>query len=590
MKSLRAPAMLFAACLLVFGLQPSNAQGADPVPRLMKNIDSGAERVAAGAVRSLGAIFAPGGRGGDEKATAETAIAEKLDAANPLILRREAANALGRMKATTALDALKASIEDDDYGMAIASANAVRSILVVDEARAFLREIADDDAEGVRVAAFDALSQIAAAADRDVLEKGLDSKNWRIQTSAIRGLQRAVRNGARPEPEMYDRIGGFLGSEIANTSNAASEFLHRTRNAESVRALIVAAETHGDGTKSDPTWRTRSTAIRALRHMGWPSNSKAVPAVIRQLGDRTANVTNEARALLNQLREEKRLKRDQLYVMCLVELESSSNLTQQAGIMAEMGNHVPDAYASRVSRVAAKSLAAANAKDGGKGNWEVRTRSINLLGLSETTGAIEDIAACVSDDVPNVRQAAGAALSRLGRHCNEAQQDKVGEILMPWLLDTRDWRKTAIAARNIGYYPSTNAVAPLVKLLSHGIVNVKDGARHSLVNLVEHEDDGYRDQVQEALMPELKDTDLSWEYGARVLGALRSPETVPTITRMLTHGNWRVKENAAKAVQVLAASQKVEDEGLNNALIRTAQSDIRQVLEASNEALRLLAK
>jgi len=559
------------------------AQAPNPVPALLENLQSDTDRIAASAARSLGVIFSPGGRGGDEFEPVASAIGEKLDSKSSLI-RRQAAVSLGTMRAKSALEALKETVKDKDYTVATAAANAIAEILPRADARAFLREIAGEPEESVQVAATDALAAIAGSEDADFFIGAMSNRNWRIATQAIRGLERSVNAGARPEPAVYDRVAGLLGSEVKNTADAALHFLTHVRNDESRRATVAATNVRGDGSKSDQTWRTRTYALRVFRHT---RDVRALPAVVRQLGDPTANVVNEARLILQDMKERKQINHHSLFPILLTEFEAADNPRLQSGIMAEMGNHIPDQYHSRLARVASDCLAKSV---GDKKAWEARQRSIYLLGRCEYTGAMSNIAACVNDDVPNVRQAAGSALGNLARHCNDEQRASVAPVLLPLLDDTRDWRKSAIAARNAGYYAGPEAIAPLVKLLSHGVVNVKDGAAYSLSNLAQHEDEDTRAQVQKLLLPELKSTDLSWEYGVRVLGALKKVENIGMVTAILTKGTWRAKEQGAIAAASIASANEVEDAALNAALIRNAQSDIVQVQERSNAALRALAK
>ena len=82
----------------------------------------------------------------------------------------------------------------------------------------------------------------------------------------------------------------------------------------------------------------------------------------------------------------------------------------------------------------------------------------------------------------------------------------------------------------------------------------------------------------------------SWQYGARVLGALKNPAAVPLLTTILTDGDWRSQQNAALAVAQIADEKKLEDDALNQALVRAAQSDVIQVQDAANQALRAVTK
>ncbi len=586
--------MKWIAALIVAAIIPLTAWAQapavsreNPVPALMRNLNSQYVNVAASAARSLGVVFSPGGRGGNELEPVTAKLIENLSSPKGAVLRRECATALGRIQARTALDPLKEAIKDVDYSVAIAAANAIREILPVDEARVYLKGIAVDPSESIQVAAFDAMSQIAKPEDADFLLTGMDATNWRIQTSSIRGLERAVRAGARIKPEDYDKVAAMLGGEVSNTAEAALWFLAHTRNSESIRAAIAAVDTKGDGGPDDTSWRTRTYGIRTLYNMGWPHNRKGLPAVIRQLGDSTANVVNEAKGLIYYLLNEKKMRRQELFPLLLAELEKAEGDSLRAGIMAEMDGGIARHYSSRVAKIAAVCL---NDAMTNKTSWQVRAHAINLLGHCENTMAIEQVATCVGDDVPNVRQAAGNALSRLASNCTEEQKAKVAPILLTYLTDTRDWRKTAIAANNAGYYYAKDAVAPLVKLLSHGVGNVKDGAARSLINLVDHRNEEYGAQVEAALLPEMEATDLAWEYGAKVLGPLQNAETIPLLRKILERGTWRAKENAARAVADIAAVNKISDKALNDVLIRNAQSQILQVQETSNHALKMLAK
>ncbi len=166
------------------------------VPQLMKNLDSDAVHVAASAARSLGFIFAPGGKGGEELPKVTTLLIERLDSPKGAELRKESAAALGRMRAASATEGLKKAMGDEDIDVAMAAGEAVGQILPVDEARAFLIGRAADGSESVLVASYHGLAPISKPEDATFLIQGLSSKNWRSQMDAVRGLQRAVGAGA----------------------------------------------------------------------------------------------------------------------------------------------------------------------------------------------------------------------------------------------------------------------------------------------------------------------------------------------------------------------------------------------------------
>jgi HEAT repeat protein len=252
-----------------------------------------------------------------------------------------------------------------------------------------------------------------------------------------------------------------------------------------------------------------------------------------------------------------------------------------------MNDDVDKQYASRVATVAAKTLE--EAKDV-KAEWPARARAIVLLGATGYTGNIELIAESANDDVTDVQLAAGKALEQLAPLCEAERLATVPPILQPLLEKPVDWRKTAVAARAIGHYPSEEAVEALSLLLSHSVLNVRDAASRSLSLYAASPEEALREAVQKASFREVAATRGSWEYGAKVLGALEAPEAIPLLIRILNDGNWHAQVTASEAVAQIAAANKVADKELSDALIRTAQSDVLQVQDAANQALRVLAK
>jgi len=82
----------------------------------------------------------------------------------------------------------------------------------------------------------------------------------------------------------------------------------------------------------------------------------------------------------------------------------------------------------------------------------------------------------------------------------------------------------------------------------------------------------------------------AWEYGAKVLGALRDPDGVPLLLPILQQENWRAQANAANAVAQIAAKHKLDNQQLSDTLIEVAQSDVQQVQSAANRALRAITQ
>ena len=559
----------------------------DPVPRLMKNLQSDSVRIASSAARSLGVVFAPGRTPHPARDEVIDALIVKLDSNLGGAVRRDAARALGRIRAMKSLDGLKVSLRDEDVEVAIASGEAVTQILPVDEARSYLREQAVDASDSLTAAVYSAMARISKAEDADFLLAGLPSRNWRTEQAAVQGLERSVRAGARLQPADYGKVAAVLGNEFRNASGDAVSFFRNVRNTDSMSTVLTVADTRGDGGEEDTTWRDRSNALAVIYQWGWPTNQQALPVVIRQLGDRTVNVTNAARRILNQLKTDKLISHNDLYPLLLTELEQAETLELRGGIMREWGSHVDRQYASRIAVVASDTLTQAiEVKDA----WPARAYSITLLGESHYTGAMTEIAGCVSDDVPNVRNAAGRALEKLAPLCSNEERISVPPVLQPLLDRPVDWRKTSVAARAVAVFGSEPAIAPLIKLLSHSVVNVRDSASYALSGIAVSGNDALREKIELLLHQEMTTVKGAWQYGARVLGALKNPAAVPLLTTILTDGDWRSKQNAALAVTQIADEKKLEDDALNQALVRAAQSDVVQVQDAANQALRAVTK
>jgi HEAT repeat protein len=585
-KQLTIAMLTVATCSA--GLCPAQEAGTDidPVPRLLKNLQADSVKVAASAAKSLGVIFSPGGKARDDRDAVIEVLITKLDAKQGGLLRKETATALGNIRAKAAVEPLKEALNDKDIEAAVEAGKAIAKILPVDAARDYLKAQAPDASESVLVAVHSAMATIAKAEDAEFLLAGLPSENWRIQQAIVQGVERSARAGARLQPDDYEKLAGVLGSEILNASNAAVHFFQHIRNTDSTAAVLNAADTHGDGSETDESWRMRTYALRTIWNWGWPSNQEALPYVIRNLGDRTVNVTNEARRILNGLRKDQHIGQAELYPLLLTELEKAESLKTRAGIMREWGGNVDRQFASRVAAVASKTLTESMEQPK---EWSARAYSVKLLGASGFTGAIETIAECVSDDTSNVRQAAGKSLEQLAPLASEDELAAVSPILQPLLEKPVDWRKTAIAARATGYYPSEAAIQPLIGLLSHSVLNARDASSFALARVARTNPE-LKAKIEAPLFAEISEVSGSWQYGARVLGALQNPKAVPLLTTILSKGDWRSQESAARAVKEIAAVAAIEDDALNQALIGAAQSEVVQVQDAANLALRAVAK
>ncbi len=572
----------------------------NPVPQLMRNLEADNVRVAAAAARSLGVIFQPGPKRPEGIEPVIAKLRESLKAKRGGALRRASAEALGVIRAQQAVDDLQEAIGDEDVTVAVAAAEAVAKTLPQDEARSLLKTRAQEESENVQAAAYTALANIAKPEDLEFLKAGLEIDNWRVRAGTIKGLERAVQVGGTLEPETYQKIALVLGDDMRPATDAAYWFLVHLRNDEAVRAATQAAEFTGSvssgsassedlskASSQESSWRTRMYAIRVLRQIGWPRVKGSLPAVIRQLGDRTSNVQNEARNLLYGFRKDNRLTYEDLYELLLKELEEAQSPALKAGIMREINGRVPQQYASRVAAVASKGLTQAVQDED---LWVLRWRSLQLLGNSGYTGSLPEIAQCVSDDVANVRQAAGKALESLAPLCSAEEKASVAPHLQPLLEKPLDWRKTAIAARAAAGYATPEMTQPLIQLLSHSVINVQDAAAFALSVLVQDAQAEAKAAMERLLFAEIGQNPAAWEYGAKVLGATQNDKAIALLVPILRDGNWRAQWHAADAVSQIADLHTVNNQQLNQALIKASQSQTTQVQAAANHALRAVAK
>lgn len=569
----------------VLGASFAFAQPAAPlsVPQLLRNLESDNVNTASSAARTLGVIFAPGGRGGEDKATVVTKLIAHLDSQKGMEIRRQCAIALGSIRAAEAAEPMKKALADDAVEVVIAAGEAVAQVLPVDDARAYLAEVGKGDAPLAKVGAYHGLAIIAKPADAPFLLTGVTSDNWRAQQASVRGLERAVRAGATLEIADYKKIATVLGTDTVNAADAAVHFFTHIHNANAIAALEDAA----DPEVHPANWRQRAKALRAIYHRHWPRNRPQLPLVIRNLGDKTVNVNNEVVGILNDIREKGRVRMHTLMPVLVSELERAKPLRRRAAIMGQMPYEIEPQYASRTAVVAARTLTEA-AKD--EAEWVAHAQSLRIIGATGYSGVMEDVAKSVDSNVADVRAAAGTALQRVGSVCPPEQAAKVAPLLQPYLTKSVDWRKTAVAAASVGAYANDATIDPLVDLLAHSVLNVRRGASRSLVLIASDADSPLRAKVDTAVHAKLANNPAGWEYAAPVLAALDNPKAITLITKMLRNGDWRTQEAAANAVKSLAANHKISDDALNKALVAASQSEVLQVQRATDNALRELAK
>jgi hypothetical protein len=86
----------------------------------------------------------------------------------------------------------------------------------------------------------------------------------------------------------------------------------------------------------------------------------------------------------------------------------------------------------------------------------------------------------------------------------------------------------------------------------------------------------------------IQSEDATWEYGAPVLGALKTDPTIPLLVTIINKGKWRAQVNAINAVIEIASKIPLKDRAVSDAIIRCSNSRVRQVNDAANQALRMI--
>ena len=627
-------AALTGAWLLAIGVATAAPDPeANPVPKLLQNLDGRDLWVSVSAARSMAYIFGPGGRETKDVEKVKKALMRTLETGRWWELRKECADALGQINVIEAVDVLAAALDDNAPSVGVAAAKALGLIKTGDaidalkaavdgkndfvlmavaeqlaarlpahETREIMITQFQEGSEGSKVAASKVMIPLWTPEESELLLAALEVENWQIHANAIRGLLTAARGGLEFEDDVYEQLGDRLGHPVANIADAAMDFLGTLARKEALRILIKQADFRGDGERGDTTWRNRTYALKAFyqmrtryRYQGRNGTVElvdvsrvkpALPAIIRNLGAPTANVVNVAKNILYEIRNNEQMPPRFLQPFFVRELEEAVSLRLRSSIMEEMGTDISKDYAPRVAKVASASLVESIAVDTA---WPLRMRSIALLGVCGDTSAIEVIAGSVNDDMPNVRQAAGTALGQLAELCTDDEKAKVSEILIPVIVNPPDWRKAAIAAGVLSGYPDIAAAAPLVKNLSHTVINVQEAASQTLASYAGSKDAELKAHVAQLLYEEIGMNSRSWEYGAPVLGALMDRQAIPFLVMILTKGEWRAQANAASSVSAIAGATRVKDKALRDALIKCSQSNTLQVYNAANKALRILA-
>lgn len=589
--------LVLAVLVFVAGHVPRAVLAAEAAPSLvdeaiegLKSSDAG---VSANAAARLGGLLASTreNRSEDELDRAVRALSAKVNAPpgtdpRSWVVRRAAAEALGRIGVYACVEDLKDALSDADLEVVIAATEALGRILPPDEMRKLLHAKLEGTGQA-RTAAARYLGRRADAEDLAALEGGISAEDWRTRTHCATGLARMAKQGAKLPEGTCRKLADQLGDSTANASGAAKDALIASGSEAALKAVMAAAQESGSGDKDDASWRTRSAAVEVLgrigvkaveEHLGQPGVEEWFSVVIRGLGDDVLNVSNAAKGALAGV------PADTLYPRLVQAFRTNDGPAVRGAVLSAMSRILSDERKDAAAALALKALEGTGDK---KGAVELRAGALQLLGAAGASHVAEAVAACVLDDSPLVRNSAVTALSRL-----VVKEDKERAAVSAALaagLASNDWRKAAAAAKAISNFPSSEAITALVRDgLGNAIVNVQEASVAALLNY--SSDPGRKAQVEKNLLAEADANELTWEYGAKVMGGLKTKDAVPALVKMLRadggEGHWRTQLNAIAALAVIG----VMNDEVENALRLCEQSEIAQVKAAAQAGLRALGR
>jgi HEAT repeat protein len=446
-----------------------------------------------------------------------------------------------------------------------------------------------------QIAAARYLGQNARAEDVEALVAGLSAEEWRVRRSCAAGFGRLAGSGAVIPPSVPPMLVKLLGDDILNVAEAARDTLLAAPTKESIDALVEGARLKGDGSKTDMSWRIRTAAVTILGGIGVagiekvadkPGVEKCLGVIIAGLGDETLNVVNVSRRALGAV------PADVLYPRLFKALDAARGPALRGGILDTMSQRLPPEHEGTAANLALAALEEAGERED---TALLRAGALKLLAASKHAGSAEELIKDIKSDSPAVRNAALEALKRLKVKDEEAAT--ISASLVPVLAD-QDWRKAVTAARALAYYPSPQAIKPLVeKGLTHATINVQEAATSALIAYGKNP--ALKEKVEEALLAEAgenkENKKKAWEYGAKVFGALKTKAAVKLLVQMILEvgdeegaagddGYWRTQVNAAAALGAIGEKTKE----VKDALTLCEGSPVLQLQNTAKGALKAL--
>ena len=418
------------ACVFVVALAVRRAR--ESLDDALADLSSRDEQVAASAVQQLVEIGAP----------AVNALVIKLECAHFDMARQLAAEALGRIGDTRAVDplvrALRAPAGPAGYwpGTKQAAATALGEIRDVRAIPALTESL---DSYEVRTSAANALASFGERAVKPLVDALGDAR-----LDVREGVGAALcRIGPQAVPAL---IAALSDNGREHKHREVCEVLASIGDKRAVEPLAAVLR--------DPTFRFRPVAAEAL---GKLEDGRAVPALIMALGDENEIVGLHAAEALGKLGE--------VAIGSIVSALKDSDARVRCRAASALGY-------SKVARVIpplAERLRDTEA--------DVRAAAATALGGISDAASVEPLISALLDENGEVRAAAARALGE-----NAASAGAAGPVLLRALEDEQENARAA-AATALGAIQHSAAIEPLIARLRDGCVSVHTASAHALGDL-----------------------------------------------------------------------------------------------------------
>ncbi|PIE33199.1 hypothetical protein CSA56_12815 [candidate division KSB3 bacterium] len=479
-------------------------------------------------------------------------------------VRREAAEALGKLRNEQALPALIDALHDSEWRVRWAAAEALGKSGSPDAIAPLLQLLKDSHQHVCRVA-IEGLGKSGEMAVIPFLIQELKSTHPSIRSAATEALRQIgeaqtvpfLLQAAKYEEEEHIRqdaedalrqIGDVraipylldaLQDDEVHIRRIAVEVLGQIHSMETVTPLITVLH------DTDETLRSLAADV-----LGRLEASEAVPMLLTVLQDRSPIIRRSAARALGRIWEPEA-------VPDLIRLLDDNDVGVRLAVIEALGRiGDPEAVPALIETLRQTT---------GKERWG----GAYALGRIRDVRAIPLLLECLTKDHDaNVRRASAEALGQIGH------PQPVPGLLKA--LNDEYWFVCWAAAHSLGYIRDLAAVDGLIGLLKNTHEKVRWAAAEALGQIGDP-------KAAPALISALRDT--NWEVckiASRSLDRVSRAETIPHLIRAMQQGNHYVRR------AVVSALNQIQDENALPYLIQALQNpspSIRQV--ATHNLLRL---